>query len=69
MKKGEYDYFPRSKPQPLGPVHSDRGAWYFWDETWTDEWGPFPDEYVATVGVTLYSIYCLLNYEEKEQLT
>lgn len=47
--------------QALDPVHSmhrkadGTASWYFWDETWTHCYGPFPDENAAR---TKYAEYC-----------
>lgn len=52
-----------SPPRGLGcaPVdgkavhqHSD-GSWWFWDETWCDELGPYESEVKAQVAITEYS--------------
>jgi hypothetical protein len=38
----------------VDPVHKDGDAWYFWDETWADRLGPFPDEQTARAQMKAY---------------
>lgn len=34
-----------NKRQRLDPVHQNQdGLWYFWDEVWADEYGPYGTE-------------------------
>ena len=30
--------------KPPDPVFCKNGCWYFWDETWSDTYGPYKDE-------------------------
>lgn len=39
------------------PVFESNGLWYFWDETWTQYLGPFPDESYARKGIECYEKY------------
>lgn len=39
------------------PIFKDKGKWYFWDETWTQFLGPFPDKDYAEQGLQEYSNY------------
>jgi NTP pyrophosphatase (non-canonical NTP hydrolase) len=39
------------------PVHQEGDAWYFWDETWADRNGPFPDEATARAELKRYCEY------------
>lgn len=45
----------RLTTDPTDPVHKhEDGKWYFWDETWSDEIGPFADEDEARRQLELY---------------
>ena len=41
------------------PVHFDEAtkAWWFWDETWADRVGPYPDEETARRRCADYAVY------------
>jgi NTP pyrophosphatase (non-canonical NTP hydrolase) len=39
------------------PVHQEGDAWYFWDETWADRNGPFPNEATARAELKRYCEY------------
>lgn len=39
------------------PVFELDGKWYFYDETWTQYCGPFPDESHARTGIESYEKY------------
>ena len=42
--------------QRSDPVHMhDDGTWWFFDEVWVDEYGPYDNEANARVGVNLYA--------------
>jgi len=36
------------------PVHERDGLWYFYDETWANELGPYPTEDHARVALREY---------------
>lgn len=63
-----------SPPRGLGcapadgqAVHKhDDGSWWFWLETWCDEWGPYATEAEALAAVASYCKEFLLN--EKEEI-
>lgn len=38
------------------PVHQHAdGCWYYFDETWFDEHGPYPSEFAARSGLRQYA--------------
>lgn len=37
------------------PVHYRDGAWYFWDETWSNEYGPFARASAAHEAIERYA--------------
>lgn len=37
------------------PVHCRDGVWYFWDETWSNEYGPFATAGAAQEAVNRYA--------------
>lgn len=39
------------------PVFTHHGAWYFWDETWTQFLGPFDSEEKARKSLEQYAKY------------
>lgn len=39
------------------PVHYENGAWWFWDETGADRFGPYPSEISAREALTAYANY------------
>ena len=40
---------------PPDPVHRhDDGTWWFWDETWCDEMGPYDHEDEANLVLRMY---------------
>jgi len=45
-------------------VHKYKGMWYFWDETWSFEHGPYPTEKAAESA--LHS-YCASIIERREK--
>lgn len=50
----------------LQPEHRhDDGTWWFYDETWSDEYGPYPDFYIASLACIMYCIMMLgINKDE-----
>jgi hypothetical protein len=36
---------------------NDSGEWYFWDETWTESFGPYPEERIARDRLEDYCHY------------
>lgn len=38
------------------PIYEQDGLWYFWDETWTDSYGPFDTEEQAKEAIRTYII-------------
>ena len=36
------------------PVHQDDDKWYFYDETWTDRYGPYDTEEIARTKLAQY---------------
>lgn len=36
------------------PVYRDTDGWYFWDETWTDGYGPYLTEHEAREALNDY---------------
>lgn len=41
-------------PEWQDPVHQDYGAWWFWDETWGDRYGPYETEKQARAELRRY---------------
>lgn len=39
------------------PVHFDDGNWWFWNETWTDRYGPYETEQEAIKMCKDYAYY------------
>lgn len=39
---------------PMDPVHERDGVWYYWDETWAGEVGPFITEGIARTELRRY---------------
>jgi hypothetical protein len=39
------------------PVHEKDGQWWFFDETWADEYGPYATEELADEAVKQYAAY------------
>jgi len=40
----------------IDPVHQHNdGQWWFWDETWADEYGPFNDYEAAEISLEQYA--------------
>lgn len=39
---------------PTNPVHERDGVWYYWDETWANEIGPFVTETIARAELARY---------------
>jgi len=39
------------------PVNTEDGKWYFWDETWTHNYGPFDTEQLCEEQLKKYSEY------------
>jgi len=37
------------------PVHKEDDGWYFYDETWSDRFGPFPTEEDANKARVVYA--------------
>lgn len=46
-------------PGGRNPVHRDHndGLWYFYDETWANRYGPYPDEATATGQLKAYTLW------------
>ena len=42
--------------EPTDPVHFDpvEHKWFFWDETWSDRYGPFETQEIAQEECTKY---------------
>jgi hypothetical protein len=36
------------------PIHEENGQWYFWDETWANRLGPYPDRATAAGKLDAY---------------
>ena len=43
-----------TEPISGDPVCEDDGYWYFWDETWTEQFGPFSSESEARECLAAY---------------
>ncbi len=44
----------------MDPIHQDKdGKWYFWDECWSFEEGPYDTEQEAEVELKRYCKECL----------
>lgn len=41
-------------PDRQDPIHEEKGQWLFYDETWSDRWGPFATREDAAKGLDLY---------------
>ena len=52
----EIDQIEQHNPNP---VRFEDGAWYWWDETWTDRTGPFDTREEADADCMRYCIECL----------
>lgn len=39
------------------PVHEENGAWYFYDETQADRYGPYPTEEVSRQMMDRYATW------------
>ena len=37
------------------PIYEKFGRWFFWDETWTDVYGPFRTEVEARIELLKYA--------------
>jgi hypothetical protein len=46
-----------TKGDDRNPVHEEDGQWYFYDETWSNRLGPFPDRETADAKLNAYVIY------------
>jgi hypothetical protein len=49
------------------PVHKRKGKWYFWDETWAFEEGPFSSEQKANRELIKYNNNLVKEVEERER--
>lgn len=47
----------RENDLPDTPLHQEDGKWYFWDETWSDRYGPFDTEEKAKEELAKYAVY------------
>lgn len=36
------------------PIFAEDGSWFYWDETWTNKFGPFRSESLARASLKLY---------------
>ncbi len=43
----------------VDPVHEVKGKWYFWDETWSFEEGPYNTEQECRDALDKYAKDCL----------
>lgn len=41
--------------ESMNPVHESQGKWWFWDETWANEIGPYNTEEEANQALTHYA--------------
>lgn len=47
--------WPSQHPlQARDPIHQDDEGWWFWDETWSDRYGPFINEEAARHELKIY---------------
>ena len=51
----------------MKPVHKEDGKWYFFDETWSDRFGPYLSEEEANKKLKEYCEYLNLTNERKTQ--
>lgn len=40
---------------PADPIHQDAEGWWFWDEMWTERYGPFTTEMEAGLACVKYA--------------
>lgn len=54
----------------INPVHQNEdGTWWFWDETWAVEYGPYDDQGECENALEDYAVNVLgVGYEEDEFL-
>ncbi|MHA2330233.1 MAG: hypothetical protein ACXACR_17070 [Candidatus Hodarchaeales archaeon] len=45
----------------MNPIHKEKNKWYFWDETWSDKFGPYNTKKEAQAMLEKYAEY--LNLE------
>lgn len=48
---------PQDQIPTMDPIHEEAGRWYFWDETWANRHGPFPDRAAASSALHAYCEY------------
>lgn len=48
---------PLEKVEYQEPVHERDGKFWFWDETWTDEYGPYETKEAADRGCLEYATW------------
>lgn len=53
FEAGPVAYDPLEKWE--APDFKGKGLWYFWDETWANWHGPFPNEKAARDALDLYA--------------
>ena len=41
-------------PEAPDPIHYREGNWYFYDETWSFEYGPYKSREEASIALTKY---------------
>ena len=47
----------------INAIHKKDNKWYFWDETFADEYGPYQTEEEAVIKLSEYIKECLENKE------
>ena len=54
----------------INPVHEKNRKWYFWNETWSEEYGPYFTEGIADEQCSLYgkSLDRSLTAKEKARI-
>jgi hypothetical protein len=54
----------RDESGHLNPVEEIDGLWYFWDETWANNYGPFKSSVEANLALLEYCENFLKSAEE-----
>jgi hypothetical protein len=49
--------------EPENPVVLIDGKWYFWDESWTDQHGPFDSKFHAEI-----ELQCYMHWLDTEEI-
>jgi hypothetical protein len=51
----------------MDPVQKLDDGWYFYDETWTDAYGPYPTQLMTRIKCLEYCLDVLGNYPSEQE--